>query len=288
MPDPQRLLTTLRRAADAFRVTPGRKGHVITLTDCDELLVAGDLHGHLDNFRILLKRADLGNRPRRHFVLQEVIHGPFRYPSGGDKSHQLLDLVAALKVQFPRQVHFLLGNHELSQWTEQSIEKADEDLNTLFRDGVASAYGDPADEVYAAYLQLFAVAPLALRTPNRVFLSHSLPSSKRVAKFDLAVLEREEFDEKDLVFGGTVHSLVWGRDTSLATATALLQKVDADLLITGHIPCDRGFEAPNERQLILDSLGATGCCCLFPTDKPLTHADLLAHVTPLGNEPRRW
>src|SRR4051794_38095702 len=80
MPDPQRLLTTLRRAAAAFRDTPGRKGHLVALAECDEVLVAGDLHGHLDNFRALLKRADLGNHPRRHFVLQEVIHGPFRYP----------------------------------------------------------------------------------------------------------------------------------------------------------------------------------------------------------------
>ena len=31
-------------------------------------------------------------------VLQEVIHGKFRYPDGGDKSHQLLDLVAALRI----------------------------------------------------------------------------------------------------------------------------------------------------------------------------------------------
>jgi hypothetical protein len=286
MPDPQKLLTTLHRAADAFRNTPGRKGRVVSLCECEEVLVAGDLHGHLENFRVLLRRADLGNRPRRHFVLQEIIHGPFRYPSGGDKSHQMLDLVAALKVQFPRQVHFLLGNHELSQWTERSIEKDFEDLNALFRAGVETAYGSRADDVYAAYVELFTVVPLALRTPNRVFLSHSLPSAKRVANFDLGVLEREELEETDLVLGGSAHALVWGRDTSAETAAAFLQKVDADLLITGHVPCDNGFEAPNDRQLILDSLGATGCCCLFPTDRPLSHAELLGCVAPLGNSPR--
>jgi len=103
----------------------------------------------LENFRTLLKLADLAAHPRRHFVLQEVVHGPFRYPAGGDKSHQLLDLVAALAVQFPRQVHFLLGNHELSQWTNRRIEKADEDLNDLFRQGIETAYGKRADAVYA-------------------------------------------------------------------------------------------------------------------------------------------
>ncbi len=278
MPDPERLLTTLRSAADAFRATPGRKGRVVALADGDEVLVSGDLHGHLDNFRSLLKLADLDARPRRQLVLQEVIHGPFRYPGGGDKSHQLLDLVAALKVQYPARVHFLLGNHELSEWTGRRIEKADEDLNALFRQGVDTAYGERGAEVYAAYRELFAAAPLAVRTPNRVFVCHSLPGAKRLATFDLAALERDELADADLALGGSAHALVWGRDTSAATAATFLEKVDADLLITGHIPLDRGFEAPNDRQLILDSLGATACGCLFPADRPLTHAELVACV----------
>jgi hypothetical protein len=278
MPDPDRLLTTLRRAADAFRATPGRKGRLVAPVECDELLVVGDLHGHLDNFRAALQLADLAAQPRRHLVLQEVVHGPFRYPGGGDKSHQLLDLVAALKAQYPRQVHFLLGNHELSEWTGRAIEKANEDLNRLFRQGVDTAYGERAAEVYDAYRALFASAALAVRAPNRIFLCHSLPSPKRLETFDLAALERDELAEADVVLGGSAHALVWGRDTSAAAARAFLQKVDADLLITGHIPCAEGFNAPNEYQLILDALGARACGCLFPTDRPLTHQELLGCV----------
>src|SRR4051794_7849920 len=41
-----RLLTT-RRAILAFRDTPGRHGRLVQAADCDELLVAGDLHGHV-------------------------------------------------------------------------------------------------------------------------------------------------------------------------------------------------------------------------------------------------
>jgi hypothetical protein len=57
--------------------------------------------------------------------------------------------------------------------------------------------------------------------------------------------------------------------------------MDADLLITGHIPCERGFETPNDRQLILDAMGAPACYCLFPTDRPLTHAELVGGVATL-------
>jgi Calcineurin-like phosphoesterase len=281
MPEPERLLTTLRRAVLAFRDTPGRQGRLVTLQDVDEVLVAGDLHGNVENFRQILRRAELADHPRRHLVLQEAIHGPFLYPVGGDKSHQLLDLVAALKCQFPRQVHFLMGNHELSQCTRRRITKDVCDLNAMFYQGVETAYGSRAGDVFVAYDQLFAVFPFALRTPNRVFLSHSLPSRSRLPDFRPEALLREPPWEGDLLPGGSLHSLVWGRDMAAENVEAFLKVMDADLLITGHLPCDNGWEAPNDRQIILDSLGSPACYCLFPTDRPLTHADLVERIETL-------
>src|SRR5207249_8475223 len=152
MPDPLRLLSTLRQAASLFRETPGRRGRVVTLETPTDVMVVGDLHGHIENFRQVLVRAELATHPDRHLVLQEFVHGPFRYPGGGDKSHQLLDLLAALKCQYPRQVHMLLGNHELSQWTARRIAKADVDLNDLFREGIGQAYGPQAATIYPQYL----------------------------------------------------------------------------------------------------------------------------------------
>jgi len=278
MPDPTRLLRTLQQAIQAVRDTPGRKGRLVSLQEAGEVMVVGDLHGNVENFRKVLQKANLQKHSGRHLVLQELIHGPHKYPAGGDKSHQLLDLFAALKCQFPRQVHMLLGNHELSQWTGQAIAKVESDLNASFREGVGTAYGAQAPNIYAAYLELFAVIPLALRTPNRIFLCHSLPSASKMSEFDPAALEWDVHNEDDLRPGGSVHTLVWGRDTREETAAAFLQKVDADLLITGHIPCEQGFEAPNNRQLILDALGTPACYCLFPTDQALTQQDLLNFV----------
>jgi hypothetical protein len=278
MPDPNRLLNTLKQAASAFRATPGRRGRLVTPADAAEVMAVGDLHGNLENFRSVLERAQLARFPRRHLVLQELIHGPFRYPGGGDKSHQLVDLVAALKCQYPRQVHLLLGNHELAQWMGQGIAKLDNDLAELFRQGLRTAYGGHAEAVYAAYLELFAVVPLAVQTSNRIFLSHSLPSARRLDGFERSVVERDAHDREDLWPGGAVHALVWGRDTRPGTAAAFLQKVNADLLITGHIQCAKGFEAPNDRQLILDAMGVPAAYCLFPADRTLTHAELLGCV----------
>jgi hypothetical protein len=274
MPDPAKLLHTLARAAAAFRATPGRTGRVVALADAAEVLVGGDLHGHLANFQTLMKKADLAHHPRRHLVLQEVVHGPFHYPAGGDKSHQLLDLVAALTCQFPGRVHFLPGNHELAQASGRAVGKGDDEYNALFVAGVRTAYGDRADDVYAAYLDLIAAAPLAVRTANRVFVSHSLPSAVRMDNFSYDDLLRETRPE-DLGPQGPVYALVWGRDTRPENVSAFLAKVDADLLVTGHVPLDCGFSAPNGRQLILDSLGTPAGYCLFAADRPLTHAELV-------------
>jgi hypothetical protein len=278
MPDAERLLTTLRRAVAAFRATPGRRGRVVTLPAGAEVFVSGDLHGNLDNFRLLLKQAALDRNPQRHFVMQEVVHGTFRYPLGADKSHQMVDLTAALKCQYPERVHFLLGNHELAQWTNRRIAKNDEDLLELFEAGVDLTYGERSHEVYALYLELFTVVPLAVRTANRVLLCHSLPNASRLETFDPTLLERDTHVAADLEPGGAVHSLVWGRDTSAENVAAFLAKMDADLLVTGHIPCEHGYDAPNDRQLILDSLGVPAAYCLFPTGRPLTHAELVGCV----------
>jgi len=35
---------------------------------------------------------------------------------------------------------------------------------------------------------------------------------------------------------------------------------------------------PNSRQLILDTMRTPACFCLFPTDRPLTLADLVAGI----------
>ena len=279
MPAPDRMLTYLRQAISLVRATPGRRGHVVELPPCADVVVAGDLHGHVGNFKAVLKAADLANHPGRHFVMQEVIHGTHRYPSGGDKSHQLVDLFAALKCQFPKQVHMLPGNHELAQWTGRKVLKADADLNELFDDGVKAAYGTVAGaEIYKTYLELFQALPVAVRAPNRVLVCHSLPAARAMGLFDPERLKRDVYETADLQPGGSVHSMLWGRDTSPTNVNEFLRKMDADLMVSGHIACESGFAVPNDQQVILDCAESPAGFILFPADRPLTHAELVACV----------
>lgn len=278
MPPPDRVLNILRRAIDHTRRTPGRHGHLVHLPNCTEVVVGGDMHGHLANFLAVMKAADLGNHPTRHLVLQELIHGEFCYPGGGDKSHQLIDLYATLKCQFPERVHFLPGNHEMAQMTGRQVAKSGASQNALFVLGVQSAYGGAAADICRAYSDLFRDSPLAVRAPNGVLCCHTTVPAKSLPTFDPMLLLADTFDEKEYTPGGSVYSILWGRDTSAEAAEAFLRKMDSDLVVTGHIATEAGYHAPNPKQLIVDCAGTPAAYVKFPADRPITHAELVAGV----------
>lgn len=284
MPDPEKLLTTIRKATDLFRATPGRSGGLITLDTAEDVIVVGDLHGNIPAFRKVLDAAALPQHPRRHLVLQELIHGTRHYPDEqGDRSHQLVDLVAALKCQYPDRVHLILGNHELSELTGRVIGKNGMALNAVFRQGITTAYGARSDDIYNAYKTLFASLPLAVRTPNRVFLCHTIPDAIYLEDLDPAVFQLDDWPPEAMKRGGAVYALTWGRDTTPETLDRFAQMVDADWFITGHQPCDEGFRQPNHRQIIIDGTDPHPTYLLFPAREPVTIESLLegARILPV-------
>jgi hypothetical protein len=279
MPDPQKLLTTIRRAIGLMRSTPGRAGGIVTLKNASDVMVVGDLHGNLPAFMKVLTLAALDRHPARHLVLQELIHGPYMYPDdAGDRSHQLLDLVAALKCQYPERIHLILGNHELSELTGRPIGKEGEALNAKFRRGIDKAYSGSAGEVYDTYKALFAALPLAVRTVNRVYLCHTVPDAIDLDSLDLGLLGADVWPEQAMKRRGTIYALTWGRDTSAETVDRFAAMVDADFFITGHQPCDEGFRQANHRQIIVDGTDPYPSYCLFPASGPVSIESLLKCV----------
>ena len=239
-------------------------------------MVVGDLHGNLPAFSQALAIAALDRHPRRHLVLQELVHEINKNDDDRpDRSHRLVDLVSALKCQYPQRVHLILGNHELSELTGRIIGKDGHALNLRFRQGMELAYGARTHDVYEAYLVLFAALPLAVRTPNRVFVCHTLPDARYLDDLDLALLHADHWPEEAMKRGGTIYALTWGRDTTPETADRFAAMVDADWFVTGHQPCDEGFRQANHRQIIVDGTNPYPAYCLFPAHEAVTIASLL-------------
>jgi hypothetical protein len=279
MPDPQKILSTVRKAAELMRSTPGRAGSVIALDQAEDVMVVGDLHGNLAAFRQALAVAALDRHPRRHLVLQELVHeinkGDDDQP---DRSHRLVDLVSALKCQYPDRVHLILGNHELSELTGRIIGKDGQALNLRFRLGMELTYGPRTHDVYQSYLDLFAALPLAVRTPNRVFVCHTIPDGHTLDALDLGLFASSSWPEEAMKRGGTIYALTWGRDTTPETVDRFAAMVDADWFITGHQPCDEGFRQANDRQIIIDGTNPLPAYILFPAREAVTIESLLKSV----------
>src|SRR5437870_1288866 len=109
------VVETFGAASDENKLSPLRREQVVVLPQAGEVWMTGDIHDHRINFSKLIAEADLADNPDRHLVLHELIHGDHFDASGAEDSWQMLHQAAALKCEFPNQVHFLLANHDLAQ-----------------------------------------------------------------------------------------------------------------------------------------------------------------------------
>lgn len=276
----EHIIAKCEEAARLNLADPLRRGSLIDFADegVDEVLITGDLHGNRRNYNTIKRLADLPSNPARHLILQEACHGGVVYPqNGGCASHGLLEEIAKLKVEFPHQVHFLLGNHEMAEMTEFPIRKGDKMLNLQFRLGMQHRYGLATDKVREAYFRFLGSCPLAARMPNGVFISHSIPAKVDSHGFDESIFERE-MELRDLLENQPAFDLVWGRDYRGKNAEAFAKLVGATVLINGHEPCQEGYAIPNQWQVILDCCGDEARYALLPTKEPLDHAAVVERI----------
>jgi hypothetical protein len=273
-------VATLGKARDANLNTPGREGNIVVLTSdlADDVMITADLHGHRRNFNRIKRIADLEHNPRRHLIMQEVCHGGPTYPSnGGCMSHGMLEDVARMKVQYPDRVHFILSNHELAELTEYPILKVGKMLNLMFRLGISEMYGPASEKIREAYLAFIASCPLGVRLPSDIFVCHSAPEKCDAKGFDTTVFDRE-LTGVDLKEGSDVFAMVWGRDYRPENAEAFARLVEAKILIHGHTPCEKGFSAPNDMQIILDCCAEPASYVILPTTGDLTHGEVMKRI----------
>jgi hypothetical protein len=279
----EQVISNYTKATEANEESPFRQGNVIVLEpeDADDCMITADLHGNRRNYNKILKIADLENHPRRHLILQEVCHGGPTYPTnGGCMSHSMLEDVAKLKAANPGRVHFLLSNHELAEMTDYPILKSKKMLNLMFRLGMQEMYGPATEKVREAYVAFLRSCPLAVRLPGGIFVCHTTPERVDSRGFDRTILNRP-LDAIDLREHGDVFQMLWGRDYRPENAHAFAKAVGAKVLIHGHEPCAKGFNAPNDTQIVLDCCSEPACYLIVPLDKPLTHAELVSRIQQL-------
>ncbi len=282
---PFEAIDVLNEAARANREDEFRKGSLLDLNDHGQVVMTGDLHGNLKNYRKLVKYASLDTTPARHIVLHELLHMPTLSPGDSDPSFWLTVEAARYKCEFPEQVHFLLGNHEIAQLTNRDIVKDGLYSIANFRQTVMKEYGDDrGQDVMMAINEFILSMPLAARTPNRVFLSHSVPDSSQMVLFDPDIVHRK-WRLQDALPGGSVYLLTWGRQRSVNHMNELARLYDVDTFITGHVQQDMGHDVVCERMIILASEHSHGVFLPFDLQKSCTVQTLTANIRKIASIP---
>ncbi len=279
---PRTVTDLLEKGVKANYADKCRRGNLICLPACGDLVITGDIHGHRRNFERILTFSKLETNPDRHVIFQEIIHGGPEDEQGGCLSFELLFELVRHKLDFPDRVHIVMGNHDTAYIDQSEVMKNGKEMNTSMRSALSRQFGSDSQAVDLAIRQFLFSQPLAVRCENRLWISHSLPSDRYVSKFDDGIFHRE-LKINDVVKPGSAYLLTWGRKHLQKTLTEMAHRLDVDLFILGHQPQEQGWLKAGENLLIIASDHNHGV--LLPVDltKSYSLEQLADLIVPLAS-----
>jgi hypothetical protein len=279
---PQTIIDLLNEGTEANNADKYRRDNLISLPAEGSLIITGDLHGHCRNFERIVAFTDLANNPDRHILFQEIIHGGPEDPFGGCLSYRLLFEVIRYKLSFPDRVHIIMGNHDTAFINNSEVMKDGREMNRAMRLAIDREYQQDAEEVKLAIRQNLFSQPLAVRTENRIWMTHSLPSDRLAGKFDPQIFNRQ-LKINDVVRPGSAYILTWGRRHSQTLLDKLAGQFDIDLFVLGHQPQDKGWKRAGENLIIIASNHNHGCLLPIDLAQSYTVEQLIESIVPLAS-----
>ncbi len=279
---PQTIIDLLHKGAKANIENRLRRGNLIILPPEGDLIITGDLHGHRRNFERIKTFADLENNPHRHLVLQEIIHGGPEDSEGGCLSYELLFDAVRYKLNFPDRVHIIMGNHDTTFINDAEVMKNGREMNRALRIAIERRYSRHSDDIKLGIRNFLFSQPVAVKCPNRIWLSHSLPSARYIDNFELEIFDRQ-LEFKDTARGGSVYMLTWGRRHSQQLLDKIADMFDIDIFILGHQPQSQGWAQCGDNLIIIASDHNHGCLLPFDLTKKYTVAELTDSIVPLAS-----
>jgi len=279
---PQTIIDLLNSGVQACNADRFRHGNLIYLPFDVQLIATGDIHGHRRNFERIVAYADLANNPDRHILLQEIIHGGPKDAQGGCLSYKLLFDVVHYKLNFPDRVHIIMGNHDIAYINNSKIMKDGKEMNRSMRLALEREFQQAGADIKLAIRQFLLSQPLAARTENRIWLSHSLPSDHFADKFDRQILDRQ-LKTSDCEKPGSAYLLTWGRNFSQQTLDKMAELFDVDIFILGHQPQQQGWSRAGKNLIIIASDHNHGCLLPIDLAKSYTVQMLIDSIVPLAS-----
>jgi len=226
----------LRHESGRDKDSLGNPGCLLELAEHITPIIVGDLHAQIDNLLTVLSENafmdSLENGTAALILLGDAVHSeqPGRLEEM-ESSLLIMDLIFSLKIKYPQQVFFIVGNHDSFQ---QELMKQGIPQGLLWKKHVIASRG----EAYKEQLELFyQQSPLLVLSADFI-ACHAGPTRRKISR-QILVDARQ--------FPDIVHDLTWNRIRTKAfpggyTSSDVRQlrkglEVSSDIpFIVGHYP----------------------------------------------------
>jgi hypothetical protein len=221
-------------------------GKLVELPKKGVAIIFTDIHGNLKDYNKYMDIWEKYRDKNTYFILT----GDFIHAMGmkDDKSIEILDSV---KDCFENSENFypLIGNHEWSTISRVSVYKGSINQSRNFEELLKERFGGKWEEKLGEYQEFFKKLPIAVKTVNKVFISHSGPPTN-IKSLDeiIKITDKGYFENENL------YEILWNReeDFNEKDLISFLRIVGCNAMIVGHTPVD-GIKLIKERQLIVSS-----------------------------------
>jgi len=123
---------------------------------------------------------------------------------------------------------------------------------------------------------------LAVRCPNRIWISHSLPADNYLDSFNMEIFTNS-LRPMDMARPESAYLLTWGRRHNLETLEKLSDMFDVDTFLLGHQPQEAGWANNGKNLIIIASDHNHGCVIKFDLAKTYSIEQLCACIIPLAS-----
>lgn len=222
------------------------RGSLVELPEKGKVLIIADIHGNLKDFNKLMDIWKDFKKDNNHLVLiGDFIHA---IDQVNDKSLEILETVKS-NFEKDSNFHVLLGNHEWSVITSVAIYKKGENLNSKFEILLKQKFQNQWQDKLKEYQNFLRKLPLAVKTENKVFISHAGPAKEIISIEDVINITYVGYLNNRKLVG-----LLWNRygDFDNTDIDSFLKNVGCTAMIVGHTPVD-GAELIGDKLLILSS-----------------------------------
>jgi len=149
-----------------------------------------------------------------------------------------------------------------------------------FTAGVEYSFAEGAAEVGPALTDFLTSMPLAIRCPNGVLLSHSLPSATRMDKVDLTFPSRD-YAPAEMSRGGMAYEWTWGRQQTDEQLHEIGRRLGVGFFVLGHRHSGNGWERITDTAISISSDNEHGHLLQMDARYPVTYDTIVASLRPI-------